>query len=232
MRRTTDMKICGITRPADVRLAQQAGASHFGTIVEIPRSPRSVSVATAIALREETRLPQVCVMESTDPAQVEAVIHRVRPAALQLHGCTDAGCAHDLRAVMPPEVELWLAVGLPAAASQCTTSAAALTSSIAEYATAGVARIVLDTLSGGHTGGTGQTSDWTLAAKMVAVSPLPIMLAGGISPENVTEAVRSVKPAGIDVSSGVEQTPGVKDEARLMLLAARFREVVAEQRRH
>ena len=87
----------------------------------------------------------------------------------------------------------------------------------------GVARIVLDSRVRGMSGGTGITCDWSVAAQVVARSPLPVMLAGGIAPENVREAIASVRPAGVDVSSGVERAPGVKDPAAVRLVIAQVR---------
>jgi phosphoribosylanthranilate isomerase len=224
--RTTDLKICGITRPADLRLVEQAEASHFGTIVDIPRSPRSLSVAQAAMLGAQTSVPQVCVMETADPSQVRAAVAHIRPVAVQLHGPLDLPALEQIRLAMPAQVQLWLALGLPAANLEASCDIAALLASVSQLAQAGVARIVLDTLSGGHTGGTGKTSDWNLAARVVAESPLPVMLAGGITAENVAGAVHTVRPAGIDASSGVEQLPGVKDPEKLTLLAKRFRHAV------
>jgi phosphoribosylanthranilate isomerase len=75
--------------------------------------------------------------------------------------------------------------------------------------------IVLDTAVRGQSGGTGQVSDWSVAARIVAQSPLPVLLAGGISPENAPAALATVQPAGLDASSRLEASPGRKDPAKV-----------------
>jgi phosphoribosylanthranilate isomerase len=101
-------------------------------------------------------------------------------------------------------------------------SVAQINSQIENYRAAGVDVIVLDTLvkhrGSIKKGGTGQTCDWKMAHQIVASAPLPIFLAGGITPLNVREAVMAVRPQGIDVSSGVELKPGKKDTDKIIQL--------------
>jgi len=223
-----DLKICGITRIADLRVAERVGASFFGTIVAIPRSPRSVSVQRAAMLGRAAKIPQVCVVETEDAAAISDVVATCRPAAVQLHGDMDSGSIAAIRSELAREIELWLAVGLPPRAEAGQVPVAETLQLINEAAEAGVARIVLDTATSAGTGGTGKVSDWQAAAEIVEQSPLPIMLAGGITPDNVAGAVVTVSPRGIDVSSGVERAPGVKDAKKLAELAAQFRQAVAQ----
>jgi phosphoribosylanthranilate isomerase len=75
--------------------------------------------------------------------------------------------------------------------------------------------LLLDAFHPAQHGGSGQPVDWDLAAEIVLSSPIPVILAGGLTPENVTEAIRRVQPAGVDVSSGIEKAPGIKDSERL-----------------
>lgn len=75
--------------------------------------------------------------------------------------------------------------------------------------------LVLDAFHPKHHGGSGLQVDWDLAAELVQASPIPVILAGGLTPENVAEAIRRVRPAGVDVSSGTEKAPGIKDSERL-----------------
>jgi len=223
-----DLKICGITNAADLCLAARVGASFFGTIVEIARSPRSISVQQAAALAETAAIPQVCVMDTESPAAINAVVAVCHPAAVQLHCDADAaaGAVSRIRDDLADEVGLWIAVGLPPRDAAEGLPIPQAVGRIAELAAAGVARIVLDTRVAAGTGGTGMVSDWSAAAAIGAASPLPIMLAGGITPANVAQAVLTVKPQGIDVSSGVEREPGVKAPHKMAELADQFRKAV------
>ena len=94
---------------------------------------------------------------------------------------------------------------------------------IAELQQHGIDALVLDTLVPGHKGGTGQTCDWHSAASIVQSVEVPVFLAGGLTPENVTQALSVVKPFGVDVSSGVESSPGCKDHEKI----SRFIRLVA-----
>lgn len=218
-----DLKVCGITRMADLRLVARVGASCFGTIVEIPRSPKSVSVQVAAMLGRAAAIPQVCVMETDDAAAIAEVVSACKPAAIQLHTEASSDATGALRAELGQDVELWVALGLPPRTDSERIPVAETVQRIGELAEVGVARIVLDTATAAGTGGTGKVSNWEAAAEIVAQSALPIMLAGGITPENVAEAIMTVRPQGIDVSSGVEAAPGVKDAKKLAELAEQFR---------
>ncbi len=221
-----DLKICGITRIADLRLAARVGAAFFGTIVAIPRSPRSVSVQRAAMLGRAAKIPHVCVVETENPAAISDIVATCRPAAVQLHSDAEASAIAAIRSELACEIELWLAVGLPPRAEAGQIPVAETLQRINEAAEAGVARIVLDTATSAGTGGTGKVSDWQAAAEIVQQSSLPIMLAGGINPDNVARAVVTVSPQGIDVSSGVERAPGVKDPKKVAELAARLQDAI------
>lgn len=221
------LKVCGITRMADLRIAARVGASCFGTIVEIPRSPRSVSVQVAAMLGRAAAIPQICVLETDDAAVVAEVASACEPAAIQLHTKAGSDATGALRAELAQDVELWVALGLPPRTGATGTPVAQTVQRIGELAEVGVARIVLDTATAAGTGGTGKVSDWAAAAEIVEQSALPILLAGGITPENVAEAIGTVRPQGIDVSSGVEAAPGVKDAQKLAQLAEQFRRAVS-----
>jgi phosphoribosylanthranilate isomerase len=87
-----------------------------------------------------------------------------------------------------------------------------------------VEAFVIDSGTTTRPGGTGQTADWGAAAEFVAASPRPVLLAGGLTPENVAQAVNRVRPWGVDVASGVESAPGRKDAARMREFVNRCRE--------
>jgi phosphoribosylanthranilate isomerase len=200
------IKICGLTRPDDARRAVEAGATAIG-LVFWPASPRAVTLAQAEAVVEALGPDVLTVGVFVDAAreQIDDVMRRVKLGAVQLHGRELPAFAASLPW---PVIK---AVPLPADGPLPDLSP-----------WAGV-RVLLDAHDPERRGGTGQTVDWTRAAALAVTRP--VILAGGLTAANVGEAIRRVRPAGIDVSSGVEQSPGVKDESRVRALIAAVREV-------
>lgn len=209
------LKICGLTTIADLRLAQRVGADFLGLVVESHRSPRSLSLEQATVL---ARLADnvVAVTLCDDLARLREIVAALRPRALQLHGPHARQLAAELRGVVP----VWVAVGVPPQTRDAAAAQAAAGADRAQAAAAaGAEMIVLDTSVQGETGGTGQTSDWSLAARIVAASPLPALLAGGLGPDNAAAALAQVQPAGLDCSSRLEASPGRKDAGKVRDLA-------------
>jgi phosphoribosylanthranilate isomerase len=210
------LKICGLTNIPDLRLAQRVGADFLGMVVDTPRSPRSLSVPQARVLAALDPARIVAVTVSDDPGRLAELAHVLHPRALQLHGPEAVALAQALRGRVP----CWVAVGVPAAAGDTELAVEEALAVLARAAEAGVEMAVLDTSVKGETGGTGRVSDWTMAARIVARSPLPVLLAGGLGPGNAAEALAVVKPAGLDASSRLEAVPGLKDARRVRDFAA------------
>lgn len=207
------LKICGLTNIPDLRCAQAAGADFLGAVIEAP-SPRAVTVEVAARLARLAPREMVAVVVSRDESFLRRVIREVRPRALQLHGPHSP----ELVARFADKCPVWVAVSVPAAGSGDQASLNQALATIGRAAVAGAEMIVLDTAVSGQTGGTGQVGDWTLAAQIVARSPLPVLLAGGISPGNAAEALALVLPAGLDASSRLERSPGRKNPFALRAL--------------
>ena len=194
---TPPVKICGITRPEDADLAARLGAAWVGFIFW-PRSPRFVEPETAAAIL--AGLPPhvggvgVFVDEPVD--EVNAIADQVGLGAVQLHGRETTEACRQCRRRVIKAVRL--------AGNGGGDDPDAVWSG---------ATILVDAFDPVRMGGTGQRVDWTRAARIARRRPL--MLSGGLRPENVADAVRQVAPYGVDVSSGVESRPGVKDPARL-----------------
>ena len=204
------LKICGLTNISDLRCAQAAGANFLGVVIEAP-SPRAVTVEVAAKLARLAPGQTVAVVVSRDEFFLRRVIREVKPRALQLQGPH----APELVARFADKCPVWVAVSVPAAGSADQTWVNKTLATIGQAAVAGAEMIVLDTSVSGQTGGTGQVSDWGIAAQIVAQSPLPVLLAGGISPDNAAEALAQVQPAGLDASSRLERLPGRKDPHRV-----------------
>lgn len=211
---TLDIKICGLKSEDALAAALAGGASHVGFIF-FPKSPRNIAPADAGRLREAAtgRAKAVAVTVDADDATLDAIVAGMRPDMLQLHG-------HET----PERVAALKArYGLPAIKAFSIRETADL-SAIEPYR--GVAdRFLFDAKpprGAELPGGNGVPFDWRVLA---ALEPgVDYMLSGGLNAENIGEALRLVSPAGIDISSGVESAPGVKDAG---LIDAFFRAVRA-----
>ncbi len=194
------VKICGITNDDDAAAAVAAGADALG-FVFYRKSPRYVApnVAKHIIATLPPLVMPVGLFVNEDLEIVRQVYDECGLAIAQLHGDETASyCQHLKRPV------------LKALRLRDRSSLLAL----AEFqGRAGVRGFILDAFSDQAYGGTGQTTDWRLAAE--AAKTTHVLLAGGLTPDNVGEAVRIVRPYGVDVSSGVEAAPGKKDHGKV-----------------
>lgn len=228
------VKICGITCLKDRQLVHTLGADFFGVIINVPYSPRSLNMEAAACLLIGAPLPGIALVFQKNLQQIRQLVEYCRPQAVQLLSLVPLEWLEELKASFP-KVSWWQSLFLPAAgAAPPHPDLIRMQQQIQELAKAGADAIVLDTAvkSSGkiRLGGTGRTSNWKLARSLVANSPLPVFLAGGINPSNVRNALDIVHPDGIDLCSGVEALPGRKDEAKLQELIGEIREWERENR--
>jgi phosphoribosylanthranilate isomerase len=203
----TRVKICGITNALDGTIAAEAGADLLGFIF-YPPSPRSVTPEVARRVVAEARraspdVRAVGVFVDEDPQTMRHIAARCDLDVVQLHGRE------------PPEVvEMLFEDGLDVFKAFRVRDTAFLAAMERYRPTA----YLLDAYVPNRPGGTGQTFDWALA--LTAQSRGPILLAGGLTPDNVSQAVRTVRPWGVDTASGVESTPGKKDHRKVQRFVA------------
>lgn len=190
------VKICGITRLEDALAATQAGADAIG-LVFYPPSPRAVSIAQAQSVLSALPPFVTSVGLFVDPAPgwVAEVLRRCALDLLQFHGDESAAECH---------------YGRPYIKAIRARPGLDLLEAAQHYPDA--RGFLLDSYDPAQAGGTGQTFDWS---RIPAAMPAPLILAGGLRPDNVAEALRRVRPYAVDVSSGVESAPGIKDAALL-----------------
>ncbi|HEY5897756.1 MAG TPA: phosphoribosylanthranilate isomerase [Burkholderiales bacterium] len=207
----TRIKICGITRPGDARAAADGGADAIG-LVFYPKSPRFLSVERAVEIRDALPafVQAVALFVNPDAAQVAQVIGRLKPALLQFHGdetpqfCAQFGVPYVKACRMKQGAGAVDALEYLRPFS--TAAAWLLDSFVEEY------------------GGVGSRFDWSLAPRVgQAGRERPLILSGGLDAQNVAEAIRRVRPWGVDVSSGVESAKGIKDAAKIAAFIAEVR---------
>lgn len=203
------VKICGVTRVSDALFCLEAGASAIG-LNFVPSSKRRIEETTAkeIVAAVGGRLGVVAVVAGLSIDEMRGLRARTGIEWLQLHG--DESPA-DLDGVLPHAVK---AVRIASAAD------------VRLARTYRGERLLLDAKVDGELGGTGEAFDWRLVQDLVRERAA--LLAGGLSPENVGAAVRSVRPFGVDVASGVESAPGIKDPARVRAFVAEARRASVE----
>ena len=211
MTHRTRIKLCGLTRLEDIRAAVAAGADAIG-LVFYPPSPRHVSAEQAARLLKELPafISSVGLFVNADLDQVRQVLATAPISMLQFHGDeTPEQCAGIAEAVGRPF--------LRALRIRPETKSADLLESALHYRGASplFAGLLLDTWSDAY-GGTGKVFDWSLIPAEIAHQAV---LSGGLNVQNVTDAVRRIRPHAVDVSSGIEASKGVKDTALMQAFA-------------
>ena len=207
----TRVKICGITRPGDAVAAAELGASAIGLVLW-PGSPRYVEPARAREI--VAALPPFVSAVGVFVNQVDeaaALAREIGLTAVQFHGDETPAAYRDF----PVRVIKAIAVRDESARDEAALVPAPAT-------------VLLDAHDRVKRGGTGRVVDWTIAATIARTRPT--ILSGGLSPANVADAIEAVRPYAVDVSSGVESAPGVKDHARLRDLFTALATAQVQQR--
>ncbi len=216
----TAIKFCGLTRPGDVELAIALGVDYLGLV--LAESPRRLSVAKAAELAAITRAgagaavdaPRlVMLLRNQAPAWIDEAIAAVQPDLLQFHG--DETQAQCRRHGMPYWKALGWAGGQAGQGSDDPLS-------IAGYPSAQA--LVLDGHAPGEAGGGGRVLDWSRWPR----SRRRLVLAGGLTADNVAGAIAMTRPFAVDVASGIEQAPGIKDHQRMRAFVAAVRSADAD----
>jgi len=195
----TRVKICGITRPADLRAAAEAGADAVGLISGVPvDTPREIDAATAadLAAGAPPFVTTTLVTMPDEPGEAVDLARTVAPDAIQLHGEFSPEEVGYVRAETEAKVVLAVGADEPDRARELDEAADAL---------------LVDSTTDGGAGGTGETHDWAATGELAADLASPVILAGGLTAENVAEAVAIAEPFAVDVASGVELEGGRKD---------------------
>ncbi len=208
---TTQIKICGLKTPATIEAAAKHGATHYG-LVHFEKSPRHVGLEMAAALRKTAppHLKSVLLLVNADPELTQKALDMVRPDIVQFHGTETPEWLALVHKFAP--CEIWKAIGVK---DRQTLVNADRFDDVVDL-------LLYDAPAQAMPGGTGTRLDWSLLSQFE--HRIPWGLAGGLSPENVREAVRATRAPLVDVSSGVESAPGVKEVDKIAAFCQAVRE--------
>ena len=200
------VKICGVTNKEDAHLVVDSGADMLGMIVDVPvETPRKISIDEAEEILKEIgdALDIVVVLCPGSVGEVETVVRRIDPFGVQLHGFESEEFLKSVREALP-DVKLIKTVHV---AENGTIHGVMPEEDYVDF-------ILLDTFSA-QIGGTGKKHSWAKSREIVEHSAIPVILSGGLKPENVEEAIKEVQPYGVDVASGVESSGGRKNKEKV-----------------
>lgn len=199
------VKVCGTTRLKDALLAVECGADAIGFIF-YKKSPRAVTATTAkdICAKLPPFVNRVGVFVNETAEKINRIVERCGLDVVQLHGDESPTLCKKIKCRVIKAVRVKDATSLKA---------------MSRYEVSG---FLLDTYKEDQWGGTGKVFDWELAARAKKYGP--VIIAGGLNPRNVKAAIQKVQPYGVDVSSGVEQSPGIKDPKKLKMFLKAVRQ--------
>jgi phosphoribosylanthranilate isomerase len=209
------VKVCGIAKVEDAVVAGEAGADAVGCLVGLSHtSPDQITAAAARAVFSVLPpfVARVLVTHKTTLGEVADLVRETGATVVQLHGDFPLVAIPALREAVP-YVSILKCVHVTGEEAIAAAGAAARVADA----------VLLDTKVRGRIGGTGKTHDWSISARIVEASSKPVILAGGLNPDNVAEAIARVRPYGVDANSGTRSTGGAKDHAKIRAFIANAR---------
>lgn len=217
--RSVKVKVCGLTREKDLGMVVAAGVDAVGFIVGIPSSARNLTLQKAKNLVSQVPvfIDSVVVTTPKSIDWLEEVYDKLKPNAIQIHGKERLDISKIRERI--PNTKLIKTIYV--------TKEVLNGNRIEELLTFDA--ILLDSFSKGKYGGTGKVHDWTLSKKIKKLlTPIPVILAGGLKPENVKQAILSVEPYAVDVASGVESYPGIKNWRKVSVFVENAKQIKLE----
>ena len=216
------IKICGHTSLADARLAVEAGADAVGFV--LAPSPRRITVPEVASIVSHLAAPveKIGVFVDADFEQIESAVRDGGLTGIQLHFAAGRALPAKLRERFGPTLRILQVMHFEAGAGD------AVTRQLFEYARSpSIDGVLVDSRTGSAVGGTGVAFDWAEARRTIfsAQGKLKLVAAGGLDPSNVAKAISTLDPWGVDVVSGVEQSPGRKDPVKVREFVERARAV-------
>lgn len=236
MQELFQIKVCGVTRAADVQMIVQAGVDAIG-LNFFPGSSRYIDLKTAAEICDqisphqhlcERKVWKIGVFVNASVDQMLDVQKRLNLDGLQLHGDENPNLTSELIKRLPQngseKVALIRAIRCPLIGEpDLKKHRITVVNEIDHWVRKGIDVILFDAGSSSGFGGTGKSLDWKFASQIVQNVSVPVVLAGGLNPDNVDLAIKSSKIRRVDVASGVESAPGIKDETKVQQFVAKSR---------
>ncbi|WP_455368677.1 phosphoribosylanthranilate isomerase [[Eubacterium] cellulosolvens] len=210
------VKICGITRYEDLKVAIDAGADLIGFIIGVTSSQRNLDLAKAKELISKVHndVSSVAVTVFKTKEEITRIYDELETDYLQIHG--------DFQSILKSLPETLSKERIISAVNGRNPDALQLAIQVSDM----FQTILLDSTTNDGSGGTGITHDWNLSRKIrEKIYPNHLILAGGLTPENVEDAIEKVRPYGVDVSTGIEKKPGIKDHKKIFDFVTRVKEM-------
>ena len=228
---TPVIKICGVTRQEDLVMLAREGVNMVG-LNFVPTSPRCLHFDQGQRLAEQAHklgIAVVSVVRNAAASDLAQLLRSVKVDFLQLHGDELPGMlaavADEVSGPLPPIIR-----ALSWSGRKEEEHLATAWQQFAAHHPGQLAAWLVDAYAPAAGGGTGRLADWSqLTPRPMLLAGCPLILAGGLGPHNVADAIRSVRPAGVDTASGVEVSPGIKDADRVAGFARQAREAFSER---
>ncbi len=216
MTHITRVKICGMKSAQDIELAVSCGADAVGFITDVPvETPRKIDLNTAAGLISKVPLfvDTVLVIMPNDAKHALKMIGAAKPDVVQIHNNFGVDELEIIR--NNTATGIVKTISIPTNTKGSTDTIDAVIKQVNDLTDRGlVDGILLDSSAAGKVGGTGAVHDWSVSRAVVEAVDVPVILAGGLNPDNVRDAVKSVLPYAVDTASGIE-TNGMKDEKKI-----------------
>ena len=213
--RLDTVKICGTTSIADRDLVAEAGADFFGALVDVEYSPRSITLDQAESLFDSPPVPGVVLLFNPSIGRVQEMVEKLDPFAVQLLGHESPEMVAALKNTVGCQV--WKSLHIPAR-GHGEIDLESMSIQAEEFEDSGADVLLFTTVdmsTGDAKFGTGMVGDWGMIRSLIIHRAVPTFLGGGVTSVNAATALQAVKPNGIDICSGVESSPGVKDPQKL-----------------
>jgi len=210
------VKICGITREEDLAVAVDAGADAVGFLVGVPSSPRNLTIERAKMLLKlvPVFVDSVVVTAPQTIKDLVEICETLKPSAIQIHGKKSFVASQVRENVKHTRLIKTVYVKPDILTEENVEDLKQFNA------------VLLDSFTKNQYGGTGKTHDWRVSKQIKeAVVPVAVILAGGLNPENVKEAIQAVNPYAVDVASGVEASPGIKDHKKVRAFVKNAKEI-------
>lgn len=214
--RNVRVKICGITRKEDLAVAIDAGADAVGFLVGVPSSPRNLTIEKAKILLDlvPVFIDSVVVTAPQTVEDIVEICETLKPSTIQIHG-KKSFVASEIRERVKNSRLVKTVYVKPDSLNEENVK------DLKQFDA-----VLLDSFTKNQYGGTGKTHDWTVSKQIKeSVVSVPVILAGGLKPENVKDAILAVEPYAVDVASGVEASPGIKDHKKIYAFVENAKEI-------